>query len=61
MYGANKKILNLLILKILQEHTDAKHRLTQGEIIRLLQLQYEITCDRRSVRSNIQSLQDIGY
>ena len=61
MYGANKKILNLLILKILQEHTDAKHRLTQGEIIRLLQLQYGITCDRRSVRSNIQSLQDIGY
>ena len=61
MYGANKKMLNLLILRVLQEHSDADHRLTQGEIIRLLQLQYGITCDRRSVRSNIQSLQDIGY
>ena len=61
MYGANKKMLNLLILKVLQEHSDAEHRLMQGEIIRLLQLQYGITCDRRSVRSNIQSLQDMGY
>ena len=61
MYGANKKMLNLLILRVLQEHSDADHRLTQGEIIRLLQLQYGITCDRRSVRSNIQSLQDMGY
>lgn len=61
MYGANKKMLNLLILKVLQEHSDGDHRLTQGEIIRLLHLQYGITCDRRSVRSNIQSLQDMGY
>ena len=38
MYGANKKMLNLLILKVLQEHSDAEHRLMQGEIIRLLQL-----------------------
>lgn len=61
MYNANKKMLNLLILRILQEHTDEEHRLTQGEIIRLLNLQYGIICDRRSVRSNIQSLQDMGY
>jgi len=39
MYGANKKMLNLLILRVLQEHSDADHRLTQSEIIRLLQLQ----------------------
>ena len=27
MYGANKKMLNLLILKVLQEHSDAEHLL----------------------------------
>lgn len=33
---ANKKMLNMLILDILKEYSDEKHRLTQQEIIRLL-------------------------
>lgn len=57
----NKKMLNMLILEILKEYTDADHRLTQQEIIDLLKLNYGAECDRRSIRNNIRSLQDMGY
>ena len=59
--GDNKKMLNMLILEILKEYTDAEHRLTQQEIIDLLKLNYGAECDRRSIRNNIRSLQDMGY
>ena len=59
--GNNKKMLNMLILEILKEYTDAEHRLTQQEIIDLLKLNYGAECDRRSIRNNICSLQDMGY
>ena len=36
----NKKMLNMLILEILKEYTDAEHRLTQQKIIDLLKLNY---------------------
>lgn len=52
--GDNKKMLNMLILEILKEYTDAEHRLTQQEIIDLLKLNYGAECDRRS-------LKDMGY
>ena len=59
--GDNKKMLNMLILEILKEYTDAEHRLTQQKIIDLLKLNYGAECDRRSIRNNICSLQDMGY
>ena len=59
--GNNKKMLNMLILEILRDYTDADHRLTQQEIIDLLRLNYSMECDRRSIRNNIQSLKDMGY
>ena len=57
----NKKELNILILEILREYTDEDHSLTQQEIIRLLKECYGAECDRRSVKSNILSLKDLGY
>ncbi len=51
----------MLILKILKDYTDAEHPLTQQEIIDLLQRQYNMDCDRRSIRNNIRSLKDMGY
>lgn len=57
----NKKMLNMLILEILKNYTDADHRLTQQEIIDLLKLNYGTECDRRSIRNNIRSLKDMGY
>lgn len=59
--GSNKKMLNMLILEILRDYTDAEHHLTQQEIIDLLRLNYSMECDRRSIRNNIQSLKDMGY
>ena len=59
--NGNKKMLNMLILEILKDHTDADHPLTQQEIIDLLNRNYGMICDRRSVRNNIRSLQDMGY
>ena len=62
MYATgNKKMLNILILDILREYTDEKHSLTQQEIIRLLDKNYGMTCDRRSVKNNILSLKELGY
>lgn len=57
----NKKMLNMLILEILEQYSDAEHHLTQKEIIRLLKLNYDMVCDRRSVKSNILYLKEMGY
>ncbi len=62
MYATgNKKMLNMLILEILEEYTDENHRLTQPEMIQLLEKNYGMTCDRRSVRANIDLLKELGY
>lgn len=62
MYATgNKKMLNMLILEILQKYTDENHSLTQQEIIRLLSINYGMECDRRSVKNNVLSLKELGY
>lgn len=62
MYGTgNKKMLNMLILEILQKYSDEEHSLTQQEIIRLLDQNYGMECDRRSVKNNVVSLKEMGY
>lgn len=62
MYATgNKKMLNMLILDILKEYSDEDHRLTQQEIIRLLRSNYDMECDRRSVKNNILCLKELGY
>lgn len=62
MYATgNKKMLNMLILEILKEYSDQEHRLTQQEIIRLLKSNYDMDCDRRSVKNNVVCLKELGY
>ena len=62
MYAlGSKKMLAMGILQILKDHTDSEHRLTQQEIIDLLDRNYGMVCDRKSVKSNILSLIDWGY
>jgi len=62
MYATgNKKMLNMLILDILKEYSDENHKLTQQEIIRLLKMNYDMECDRRSVKNNILCLKELGY
>lgn len=59
--GINKRMVNLLILEILKEETDADHRITQQEIMHLLKARYGVECDRRTVKSNIDYLRDCDY
>ncbi|MCR5835649.1 MAG: WYL domain-containing protein [Lachnospiraceae bacterium] len=60
MYATgNKKMLNMLILEILRNYTDEDHSLTQQEIIKLLELNYGMECDRRSVKNNVLSLKEL--
>ena len=60
MYGVyNKKNLNLIIMKILWEHTDANHSLMQQEIVRLVKSEYGLEIDRRSVKNNVEALQEV--
>jgi hypothetical protein len=62
MYATgNKKMLNMLILEILRQYTDENHSLTQQEIIKLLNKNYDMPCDRRSVKANVLSLKELGY
>ena len=57
----NKKMLNMLILEILRRYSDEHHSLTQQEIIKLLEKNYDMPCDRRSVKANVLSLKEMGY
>jgi predicted DNA-binding transcriptional regulator YafY len=62
MYGnGNKKMLNIMILEILREDTDDDHHLTQQEVLHRLKERYDVDCDRRSVKNNIDYLRDMGY
>lgn len=62
VYGTtSKKMLNMLILEILEKYSDEAHKLTQQEILRLLKTIYGVEeCDRRSVKANILSLIEMG-
>ncbi len=62
MYATgNKKMLNMLILEVLREYSDEEHSLTQQEIIKLLEKNYGMECDRRSVKNNVMCLKELGY
>ncbi len=56
-----KKMLNMLILDILKEYSDSEHRLLQQDIIDLLDSNYGLSCERRAVSNNINSLREMGY
>ena len=55
----NKKYLIVLILKILESHTDKVNPLRQTEIAKIISGQYP--CDRKTVGRNIKFLKTIGY
>ena len=60
MYGAyDKKNLNLIILKILWEHTNENHGLQQQEIVQYVKTEYGMDIDRRTVKNNVEMLKDM--
>ena len=61
-YGLqDKKFLNMLILEILEQHTDSDHRLTKQKLVDLLETNYGIRCTRQTVKNNLMLLKDMGY
>lgn len=52
----SEKILILDLLKILQKYTDEKHGITQDEIMKILKTEYDTSCERRTVKNNIEKL-----
>ena len=60
--GRQSKKLSLFnTLEILKKYTDEDHRLTQAEIVELLKQDYDMEIDRRTVKSNIMDLIELGY
>lgn len=56
-----KKLLIMNILDILRRYSDAEHRLSQKDIIEILQTEYDMTADRKAVKRNLMNLIDFGY
>lgn len=52
----NKKIIPFKVLEILKKETDEEHRLTQLAIVNILQDQYDLSCDRRTVANSLDML-----
>ena len=51
----------IAILKILKKHTDKEHSLSQHEIQKLLESEYEMNVDRKTVRRNLSKLMKYGF
>lgn len=57
----SKNLMVLYILKILKEYTDEEHRLSQEQIREILERDYEMSVDRKSIKRNLENLKAEGY
>ena len=61
MLGARpKKMINMYIYDILRRNTDAEHPMTQREIQKRLESDYDMTVDRKAVKANLEDLINDG-
>ena len=56
-----KKMLIMNILDILRRYSDENHRLSQKEIIEILDKEYDMIADRKAIKRNLLNLMDFGY
>ena len=62
MYGKQpKKMLIMNILDILKRYTDEDHRLSQKEIVDILEREYDMKVERKAIKRNLLNLIDYGY
>ncbi len=63
MKNPKPKKLSFAILDILRQYTDSnpEHRLNQNDIIEILERDYDIKADRKSVKRNLTSLWEMGF
>ena len=60
--GRQAKKLSLFnTLEILKKYSDEDHRLTQAELLEHLKKDYDMEVDRRTVKSNLMDLIELGY
>lgn len=56
-----KKLIIMNILDILKKYTDENHRLSQKDILDLLEREYDMKVDRKAVKRNLMNLIEFGY
>lgn len=56
-----KKMIILDILHIMQKYTDKDHTLSQHSIQELLEKEYNMKTDRKTVKRNLSQLIEFGY
>ena len=56
-----KKLLIMNILDILRRYSDAEHRLSQKDILDILQAEYDMVADRKAIKRNLMNLIEFGY
>lgn len=56
-----KRLLIMNLLAILRKYTDYDHRLSQKDIIELLESEYQMKVERKAVKRNLMNLIDAGY
>ena len=60
--GRQSKKLSLFnTLEVLKKYTDDEHKLSQKEIADILKRDYDMEVDRRTIKSNLMDLIDLGY
>lgn len=61
LYGRPKKMLIMYILEILNKYTDEEHTLSQRDIQKLLERDYDMKVDRKAVKANLFDLIQAEY
>lgn len=61
MSNLKRKKLSFAILEILRQYTDPDHTLNQNDIVELLERDFDLKADRKSIKRNITSLLEMGY
>ena len=62
MYNSQiKKMIPMNILDILRKYTDENHHLSQKEIADILEKEYGMKVERKSIRRNLMNLIECGY
>ncbi len=60
MAAQTQKMKLLYLMQILLDRTDEDHMLTAGELCDILQAEYDVSAERKSIYSDIAALQEFG-
>lgn len=61
MSNVKRPKLSFAILEVLRQYSDENHRLSQNDIVELLERDFDLQIDRKSVKRNITGLLEMGY